>query len=193
MSIGISSDLIVKIERMKKYFEGYTRDQDFYLDDNNRLCTHHNLMAKLRFSRIPVGFGQTGAVRCNGVGLETLKNSPEWVLGTFNVGNNNLTSLVGGPEVVMGGYIVTNNPLASLEGLPRSVTKGVGVTVTPTLPVLRLLMIKECAELIAFSPDNKEIKPLMEILNRYKHRGANGVMPCAAEMIKAGFRENARL
>lgn len=67
--------------------------------------------------------GQTynGKLDASKLGLTSLEGSPETVIGSFLVFDNNLTSLEGGPKTVTGSYYCSNNPnLTTLKGAPTS-------------------------------------------------------------------------
>jgi hypothetical protein len=144
-------------------------------------------------THIPIPFGQTADFWVPHLKLTDLTNCPHTVLGEVKADGNRLTNLVGGPSYVTSNYIVTNNPLESLEGLPHTVGGRVVLTYQADLPLLRLLLIKECKGILIRQPDWMPYKELNSILDKYLGKGMAFVVPCARELIKHGFAGNARL
>jgi hypothetical protein len=153
---------------------------------------------------------QCSSFYCQNNPLSSLRGGPREVTHTYNASECELTSLDGAPESVADFSIYKNrltslvgcprrvaqlnaysNPLTTLDGLPES-AYSIKISITPQLGLLRLLLVKglEKIEFVEYMEDNSEIEA---IIKRYLGRGANGVMPCAAELIKAGYRGNARL
>jgi hypothetical protein len=141
----------------------------------------------VRFSLVTAGFA------CNARGLTTLEGCPETVGLTFMSRSNPITNLVGGPTHVGASYNVLHCPLESLEGLPREVGRNLLLPWRPHLGYLRAIMVEKLERIVIQDLNHEAQTQLEDILNRYRSRGVNGVMPCAAELIKAGYRENARL
>jgi hypothetical protein len=119
--------------------------------------------------------------------LTSLEGAPHTVGWNFSCVNNNLTSLVGGPRIVGGNYRCYNNRLTSLEGLPERVGNVFEIGFMPKLPILKVLLVKDVR---SFQFLNKDLNFIM---NKYIRTGYNGMVPCARELIKAGFKGNARL
>lgn len=143
---------------------------------------------------IPVKFGvvtgEFNVVRC---GLTSLQNAPHTVKGFFLCSHNKLTNLVHGPKVVQDTYVIGTNPLRSLEGFPDTQSPTyVNMRYVPKRPVpmLRLLV---CEQIDVWSdPDGKPGYQIQEILRSYAGKGKQGAIKCAAELIRAGFKEAAR-
>jgi hypothetical protein len=147
---------------------------------------------------------------CSHNRLTSLEHCPKFVGLDFHCQSNQLSSLEHCPEAVSDLFCM-ENPLISLKGAPRKVDGELrcwGIdfqsldgapeeingpfwmdTPDPNLPLLKLLTIRGLAEVTLGEASND----LQDIINRYLGRGINGVMPCAAELIKAGFRGNAKL
>ena len=114
----------------------------------------------------------------------------------------NLTSLHG----INPGFTNTINALRSdlleVGSMPLN-TKEIMLNWRPDMPVLKLLLsrtqvIWDASYRLGMRPEEwtahiQTLDQFKQIFNRYQGRGANGVMPCAAELIKAGYRGNARL
>jgi hypothetical protein len=122
---------------------------------------------------------------CYNNSLTSLQGAPPHVGGDFFCYNNSLTSLVGAPPHVGGGFFCYNNSLTSLVGAPHHVGGEFLLTYASDLPLLRLLTYADV--LIYKAPES-----VKEILKRYKGQGKPGAIKAAAELIKAGYKENAR-
>jgi hypothetical protein len=147
-----------------------------------------------RFTKLPVKFNSVwNGFDCSNEGLTTLEGCPEKVGKQFMAYGNEITTLVGGPKVVHGGYNVLNCPLETLEGLPNHVSMTLWLPWRPGMGYLRAVIVNGATHITVQDEYNRKQQGLMDILNRYRGRGVNGVMPCAAELIKAGYREAARL
>lgn len=119
--------------------------------------------------------------------LSDLTGSPRTVGGDFHVNNNpGLKSLAGGPDQVDEGYSFTKCPVTSLEGLPNKPGHWISFEYSPHMPLLRCLVFKHIY--CNYAP-----QPVQDALDRYAGQGNRGVLKCAAELIKAGYRDNARL
>ena len=116
--------------------------------------------------------------------LESLEGAPDRVEGRFNCSHNQLTSLVGAPTYVGGTLYCVDNPLTNLIGVPEHVG-GFWCTYSKSLPVLRLIAYPYMKLLGAPS----EIE---EIINKYSGQGKPGALKAAVELIRAGYKENAR-
>jgi hypothetical protein len=150
---------------------------DFYCN-NNQLITLHGA---------PSSVG--GSFYCNGNRLTTLQGAPTSVGGDFYCSGNQLTTLEGAPSSVGGNFYCQYNQLTTLEGAPISVGGEFHCSYNNSLPLLRLLLIKDVKK-ISFRSKNDIIE---NILNKYLGQGRGGALACAAELTKAGFKGNARL
>jgi hypothetical protein len=168
---------------------------------------------KRKVSRLPVQFAHvTGSFVCSDSKLKTLAGAPHSVRGVFDCSNNVLTSLMGAPEYVgrdfkcaynklsnlMGApdevgtdFNCVGNPLVSLEGAPSHVKTHFVVSYAPDLPLLRTLVAKSGVWL---DWGFKSRNPVQDILNspEFQGKGKQDAIKCALELIKAGFKGNAR-
>jgi len=129
-------------------------------------CTGNiNLKPKIKVNQLPVQFDQVG--------------------GHFNCEHNNLTTLIGAPNRTGFYFSCAHNPLMSLEGLPAHVGALCWVTWRDQLPLLRLLTLGHLS--LEDAPD-----PVRNTIYKYLGQGKPGAIKAAAELIKAGYRENAR-
>lgn len=121
---------------------------------------------------------------CSKNRLTTLVGGPAWVGGAYFASNNQLTSLQGAPDHVGRSLQVNTNPLKSLEGMPVELKGQIWLDYTFDLPLLRLL---ETKDMMSYAPD-----PVRVILDKYKGEGKPGVLKAAAELVRAGYKNNAR-
>jgi hypothetical protein len=147
-----------------------------------------------------------GMFDCSHNQLTNLTHSPHSVID-FDCSHNQLTNLAGCPAVP-GELVCNNNLLTSLESCPQAAwvwavnnpfmhfrntpshIDTVHVTWYADLPLLGLLVVKNIG---LIEPDTgEEMKDLEQIMNRYAGQGRQGSLACAAELSKAGFKENAR-
>lgn len=147
--------------------------------------------------QLGVTFGKvSGDFVCSRKMLETLVGSPKKVGERYYCSGNLLTSLLGAPEHVgTDFYCVGNNQLTSLEGLPETLKGVFFVSWNPKLPLLRSLVAKEIAlrgDLSFINAKYGEMFQVQGILNKYAGEGKVGAIKAAAELIKAGYKENAR-
>jgi hypothetical protein len=157
--------------------------------------------------KFPVQFGTvTGKFTCSDNRLESLVGAPHTVGDIFGCTKNRLTSLVGGPQWVGGGFLcslnqltslvgapdhvgrslqISDNPLKSLNGMPVELKGSIWLDYHKDLPLLRLLGVPDF--MLSYAPN-----PVGAILDKYKSQGKPGALKAAAELIRAGFKGNAR-
>jgi hypothetical protein len=145
-----------------------------------------------RNTELPIQFGHiiNGFFDIRTEGVTTLKNCPHRVDGNFLATHNPITNLVGGPQEVGGGYNVRATDLTSLEGMPLKVGKSLWLPWNPHMGYLRCCLVKVGDSINIY---NKGDEPLAGILNKYAGKGYAAMVPCARELIKAGYKESARL
>jgi hypothetical protein len=93
--------------------------------------------------------------------------------------------------------VIGTNPLNSLEGYPLSHTPEMAsMSYLSNLPMLRLLNSKQITLYPHADRDTDEeqlkVDQVSDILNKYAGGGKPGAIKCAGELIKAGFKDNAR-
>jgi len=157
--------------------------------------------------KLPVQFGQvTGKFVCSESRLESLVGSPHTVGKAFSCSKNKLTSLQGAPRSVGGGFWCANNqltslvgapdhvggslqcngnPLKSLDGMPKVLKGQIWLDYDVQLPLLRLL--ETTAFVLSYAPDQ-----VRNILNKYSGQGKPGALKAAAELVREGFKQNAK-
>jgi len=138
-------------------------------------------------SELPVTFDRVeGDFHCNGSMLTTLQGAPVHVGGYFDCSDNQLKDLVGAPTHVGKHFYCMGNPLTQLMGAPDHVGNKFWLDYEPELPMLRTLTARQGVKLYR-APGT-----ISEILNTHAGTGKSGAIKCAIELIKAGFKGNAR-
>jgi len=138
-------------------------------------------------SKLPVQFDHVGREFFCFSRLTSLEGAPRSVGGDFFCQKNQLTTLKGSPDTVGGDFRCGENPLTSLDGIPQSVGGSFSCDYTESLGLLRLLLIKKVKSIWIQNPG------VESIINRYLGKGRDGIIPCAAELHKAGYGGNAKL
>jgi hypothetical protein len=126
--------------------------------------------------------------RCSDNLITSLTHAPTHVPGSFNCSKNKLTNLLGAPEHVGDDMSCHNNPLESLEGAPTHVGRNWWISYQEKLPLLRTINCQE----VQFMNLNPKSNQVAEILNKHTGEGKPGAIKAAAELIRAGFKGNAR-
>jgi hypothetical protein len=199
---------------LKKYFKisGKVEIQD---DGSVNVEGNVKLIYNAPKGIIPVKFGiVSGTFNAERKGLVTLLNAPDTCdtlkvavnkitslehapsqVESLDVGFNRLTSLKHAPDG-MWRMTAFNNPLTSLEGLPDALDKDVSIEITydAQLPLLRLINV---GRVHIGTPGEsymrlQSFEPVNSIINKYTGQGKPGAIKCAVELIKAGFKDNAR-
>ena len=121
--------------------------------------------------------------------LTSLQGAPTYVGGNFMAFKCQLTSLQGAPRVIKGGFDVGENPLENYDHLPE-VCASLIVPYIKHAPILRLLVYPEVQ--FRFNPAQEPYSSVKEIMHKYAGQGKPGAIRAAAELIRAGYKENAR-
>jgi hypothetical protein len=211
-----------KTQLIDKFHRNFsTKDlQDVWIDDvTHELSVKAHMITLMTMGEIPVKFGLVqGHFMCAFKNLKSLKNAPHTVTGNFGCYGNLLTSLEGGPQdvgrTVMGGgtYACSNNNLINFIGAPQQFTgyfvavnemnedlmsvdglppeaRQVDITYHAHLPLLKLLKQKRVT--VRYAGSGQE-HPVTAILEKYAGTGKPGAIKCAVEMIRAGYKDNAK-
>lgn len=200
---------MVDVEKTEQLLKDYFRIPGTYEIDSHTGIINVDGNARLKhYSReIPMQFGHiSNDFKCYGNHLTSLKGSPQEVGGNFDCSDNLLTDLTHAPSVVGSNFLCQNNKLKSLRGAPSSITgnficwnnpfttldgapEHVGgtflISYAPHLPLLRLLMYDK--HTVSGVP-----VPVYLIMEKYSGQGRAGALKAAAELIRAGYQENAR-
>jgi hypothetical protein len=128
-----------------------------------------------------------GEFYCNHNQLEKLEGAPRRVGGSFFCYDNQLKTLKGAPLLVSDNFVCTHNPLESLKGLPSTITffrfeynEKLALGGILTSDIKRIFIDAEPAD-------------LTPIIMKYLNTGYSGILPFAAELIRAGYGDNAWL
>jgi hypothetical protein len=179
-------------------------DDAYEIGDDLRVNTSGSVSVRARGDHVfpkdqlPIKFGHVaGDFDVVITGLTTLEGAPHTVGGTFMCGANKLTTLEHGPSKVGYMYVMGGNPLVSLAGFPTQVApEEVSLMYVHNLPLLRLL---SCNHIRMYPPmhdatleSQQKVDLIVDIMNKYTGQGKPGAIRAAAELIRAGFKENAR-
>lgn len=202
-----------KVHQLLDTYFDYTGDAEVQEDGSVNVQGDVVLM-KHTNGNIPVKFGVVeGEFRAISKGLTSLINAPDTCdslivssnlltsleycpvyLNILNVENNKLTNFEHAPEQV-DTIFAFNNPLTSLTGLPDSDFEyHINITYSENLPLLQLVN----AESVNIGSPGlgyerlKPYEPVNSIINKYTGQGKAGAIKAAAELVKAGFKDNAR-
>jgi hypothetical protein len=119
-------------------------------------------------------------------------------LHSFECQAHKLTSLKYIPKFIPGDLVCHNNPLKSLEGIESDsvIEQDLYVTYTPTLPLLRTLRVKN--EILfqdqGFTASGGPVDIIRKILNSHNKNSnfKKALIDCQYDLIKAGFKDNAK-
>jgi hypothetical protein len=181
-------------------FRTYFRVSGKYeIDHVGRINAHGDVDAREDFPgpHLPVQFG----VVHGDFNLEVqdhlidLQGAPHSVTGEMVVRADNLEYLTGAPAHVGGRCVIRSQQLKSLAHLPKTVNM-LRLNMSTHLPLLRLT---ETSYPIQWGfptslggISNLQLKTATDIINKYRGTGKAGVIRAAAELVRAGCKENAR-
>jgi len=140
--------------------------------------------------QLPVRFGRIGKnFYCSSNNLTSLAGSPDYVEEDFSCYNNMITSLDGAPHHIGEELNCSNNQITSLVSIHK-IIKSCGQIFISKNPIkeggLGLLLIKDLEYIVS------EL-PALKIINKYLGKGKRGMIDCQTELIKAGYKEFAKL
>jgi hypothetical protein len=185
-----------EIESMLK--EYFRFDSSFNIHDDGEVDMLGDCRLKKPATHFPFNFGTIfgSFITITNGGLVSLVGSPKRVDKNFYCFRNKITTLIGGPITVGGNYNVSRNPVNSLDGIPESIQGDLVIDYYRDLPIIRLLKVKNVTGIHLYSrmgDSEDDVRRIEEIVNRYLGKGRGGALQCAAELVKAGFKGNARL
>lgn len=126
---------------------------------------------------------------CARCGLTSLEGSPDTIDGWFDCAHNQLTTLDHAPKQVTDLFDCGHNPLQSMQGAPNTMGS-IEISYHAQLPLLRCLHAQLGITLMGgYTYPPREIQNLLE---RYVGSDKAGMLKCAVEMIRAGYKGNAR-
>jgi hypothetical protein len=193
-------------QSLKEYFqimadEPWSPDQGIHVHEATGVVdikgsvTLRDPLLKL-YSPLPIKFGHVSGnfnISLNAqYHLFNLENFPHTVEGNFRVQAPRMTSLQGAPRHVGGVCAILSKSLMSLEHLPKTYAR-MRLEYTPHLPLLRL--VDEQVVYWNYSPEYGGMlrgTVATSIIERHRGEGKTGALKAAAELIRAGFKENAR-
>lgn len=153
-----------------------------YVGDNFDCSS--NMLTSLEFAPMHVGKNY----KCANNQLTSLLHVPEKITGTFNCSKNQLVNLTHAPTHVQDDMSCYHNPFLNLDGAPTHVGRSWWLTYDAHLPLLRTLVGSK----MEFMNMNPESDQVAEILNKHMGQGKAGAIKAAVELVRAGFKENAR-
>lgn len=185
---GPQNKLPVKFGEVTGFFMAYrmvlnTLEGAPHTVGDNFDCSDNNLTS---LAHAPQKVGKN--FRCSANKLTSLAHAPTHVPGSFNCAKNQLHNLLHAPESVGGDFSCYDNPLHTLEGAPAHVGSRWWLTYDEHLPLLRTLGGTE----INFMNMSDTTHTVEEILNKYMRQGKAGALKASLELIRAGFKDNAR-
>lgn len=121
--------------------------------------------------------------------LTSLMGSPMDIKGNFNCSFNHLTTLAHAPQTVLSWFECMGNPLKNMLGAPLNMGS-IQISYQPQLPLLRCLNAQ--LDIVLYDDYQTVPKEVQDILLRYLGSDRKGMLKCAAELLKAGYKENAR-
>jgi hypothetical protein len=158
------------------------------ISDTGLVSVHGNVWLLKNCEKFPVSFDRIhGDFRCGEKELETLEGGPRWVSGRLNCFGNQLKSLVGSPAWVGHDFVCDVNPLVSLEGIPMYIGRELWCPFTSNLPLCQILTSR-MKEVYIDGPGD-----VSQIVRKYLNAGYQGMFSFAAELIRAGYGDNAWL
>lgn len=144
----------------------------------------YNALTTLQYA--PTTIGANASFRCENNKLTSLAHAPANA-AELVCNNNLLTNLSDAPPCYM--LWATENPFTSFKHTPDHISELV-ISYNENLPLLGLLSVKKIE--FEHDPDNdKQSKQVEEILNKYTGQGKAGQLKCAAELVRAGFKQHA--
>lgn len=147
----------------------------------------------LPYDHIPLQFGHIthNFVLFRQDNLKNLQGCPHTVLGDFKVIGPNLTDLTGAPRSVGKLCSLLCNNLKNLENLPDNCGK-LRLNMTLDLPLLRLTESTYPITWGAHGMSLTDLDTVSNIINKYRGTGRPGALKAAVELIRAGFKNNAK-
>ena len=132
---------------------------------------------------------------CNNCNLKSLNGAPYKIGINFSCTNNELTSLEGAPRIVGGDFYCQKNKFTSLNGIPKQINGSFVISVFPNTPLLKILNVNGIKRFFFFLNNNihVRIQELEDLFNEYYGKGSKGQLQCGIEMIRLGYKSNAKL
>ena len=154
-------------------------------------CCSNTKITSLRYSPKYVG----GDFYCSDTKITSLRYSPKYVGGDFCCSNTYITNLIDAPMYISGEFWCNQcHRLTSLRGMPKTVVGDFCMSWQNYIVLLPILQSKLAGGIYLFSNHKVEIGGVVDIVRKYANNpNPKSVLLCAAELIEAGYEENARL
>ena len=194
MTDNILYDKVMKL--VEENFTGSSHLATVLIDEQGMVSAREHIRLQNRnLTRLPVTFKHIGGydLWLGSSDLQTLEGCPPTMQSALIINDcRNLTSLVGAPTSLTK-LFADGTMLKSLEGIPQQM-QVLDLTVLPDTGVLRLCLVKDLRSVYLREEQiGAEIEDLTDIIDRYCGKGPSVLSACATELIKAGYRGNARL
>lgn len=145
-----------------------------------------NALASLMYA--PKSIGSGASFRCENNQLTSLAHAPANT-AELVCNNNLLTNLQDAPPCHL--LWATDNPFTSFKNTPDHI-QHVVLSYDVNLPMLGLLSVGKI-EFEHDPDDDTQSKHVEQILNTYTQQGKAGMLKCAAELVRQGFKQHARI
>ena len=145
------------------------------------LCEHNQLTSLQGTPDQPLE-----GMSCSWNQLTSLDHAPPECTRSFWCMGNNLTTLVNLPRVMSGYINCSGNPLKNLNGWDYVTHAEFIVTYSEHLPLLRCI---QSTKVVIKDPVPWQVQ---SILDKYVGQGKAGAIKCAVELVKAGYKRNAK-
>lgn len=169
-------------------------DGTFNINSNNEVNISGGceLVEDTEITKLPIKFNTVSAYFSVAKSkIESLEGCPSTVRGNFLCFETNIENLIGGPEEVGGYYDCRNTLITSLDGIPKKIIGQLILPYHTHLPLLKIMSINMVKNVRLIG--SKHAVYVSDIVNKYLHQGRAGALQCAAELIKAGYKDNAKL
>lgn len=157
--------------------------------------------------KLPVQFGTvTGSFTVFAASLNNLDGCPRMVGGDFDCRYNELTDFTGAPSVVSGGFHAkSKDKLASLKGLPSKIATNntktaVSLSWHNDLGLMKLLTTdigyKKASTPLELTGAPNDVTNIIDKYINLIIKGAgrnHAAISCSIELIRAGYKANAKL
>ena len=127
---------------------------------------------------------------CSKNHIETLYGAPKIINGDFDCSYNRLTSLEYSPQFVNGNYDCSYNTITSLNGIPKVVKGSIIISSYHDLPLLKLLTVSDVKYIDILN--SVYLTELFTKALKIKNI-SNRVMKVAFELMRSGYKSNAKL
>jgi hypothetical protein len=192
---------------LEQFEEWFKITGNWWPDDSDpdNLIIHVQGDVKLKWpltgtGTLPYTFAEvSGNFDCHGSGLKVLTGSPRKVGGNFDAGWNPITSLAGGPAWVGGNYSVQEcHDLINVSDVAHHVGGEFVVGWRKYIGLLKPLMNSARVSLqkpphYSSWDDIHDMQLAQTVFDEYKGAGKAGTLKAAAQLIRMGYKQTARM